>query len=173
MLDDEPRLFFMHFWANDDAKKLALGLKAALAQINIARLADVLGYPALRVADEVGYHIGRVASNASRDFGGAGSMISPSPSLRMIASSLGSSNARGIRTAWFRPFLKSLTCRSETIGIPNCIGLSMCKDVAPVDRVQAADRVSGPADFRALVTGCALPRIAAIFASRRDQAARP
>jgi hypothetical protein len=36
MLDDEPRLFFMHFWANDDAKKLALGLKAALAQINIA-----------------------------------------------------------------------------------------------------------------------------------------
>jgi hypothetical protein len=37
MLDDEPRLFFMHFWANDDAKKLALGLKAALAQINIAR----------------------------------------------------------------------------------------------------------------------------------------
>ena len=37
MLDDQPRLFFMHFWANDDAKKLAEGLKAALAQINIAR----------------------------------------------------------------------------------------------------------------------------------------
>jgi hypothetical protein len=37
MLDDEPRLFFMHFWANDDAKKLAEGLKAALAQINVAR----------------------------------------------------------------------------------------------------------------------------------------
>ena len=37
MLNDEPRLFFMHFWANDDAKKLAEGLKAALAQINIAR----------------------------------------------------------------------------------------------------------------------------------------
>jgi hypothetical protein len=37
MLDDEPRLFFMHFWANDDAKKLAEGLKAALAQINIAK----------------------------------------------------------------------------------------------------------------------------------------
>lgn len=30
MLDDEPRLFFMHFWANDDALKLANGLKAAL-----------------------------------------------------------------------------------------------------------------------------------------------
>jgi hypothetical protein len=37
MLDEEPRLFFMHFWANDDAKKLAEGLKAALAQINIAK----------------------------------------------------------------------------------------------------------------------------------------
>jgi hypothetical protein len=37
MLDDEPRLFFMHFWANDDAKKLAEGLKAALALVNIAK----------------------------------------------------------------------------------------------------------------------------------------
>ena len=37
MLDDQPRLFFMHFWAIDDAKKLAEGLKAALAQINIAK----------------------------------------------------------------------------------------------------------------------------------------
>ncbi len=37
MLDDEPRLFFMHFWADDDAKKLALGLQAALAQINTAK----------------------------------------------------------------------------------------------------------------------------------------
>jgi len=37
MLDDQPHLFFMHFWANDDAKKLAEGLKAALAQINIVK----------------------------------------------------------------------------------------------------------------------------------------
>ena len=37
MLDDQPRLFFMHFWANGDAKKLAEGLKAALAQINIVK----------------------------------------------------------------------------------------------------------------------------------------
>jgi hypothetical protein len=37
MLDDEPRLFFMHFWANDDAEKLAKGLRAALDKINIAR----------------------------------------------------------------------------------------------------------------------------------------
>ena len=37
MLGDEPRMFFMHFWANDDAKKLATGLKAALSHIAIAR----------------------------------------------------------------------------------------------------------------------------------------
>jgi hypothetical protein len=37
MLDDEPRLFFMHFWANDNAAKLATGLRKALDQINLAR----------------------------------------------------------------------------------------------------------------------------------------
>jgi Domain of Unknown Function (DUF1259) len=30
MLDEQPRLFFMHFWANDEALKLARGLRAAL-----------------------------------------------------------------------------------------------------------------------------------------------
>jgi hypothetical protein len=30
MLEEEPRLFFMHFWANDDAIRLAHGLRAAL-----------------------------------------------------------------------------------------------------------------------------------------------
>ena len=34
MLTEEPRLFFMHFWANDDAMKLAKGLRAALDQTN-------------------------------------------------------------------------------------------------------------------------------------------
>ncbi len=37
MLDDQPHLYFMHFWANDDAVKLAEGLKAALAQVNVAK----------------------------------------------------------------------------------------------------------------------------------------
>jgi hypothetical protein len=37
MLNDQPHLYFMHFWANDDAVKLAEGLKAALAQVNIAK----------------------------------------------------------------------------------------------------------------------------------------
>jgi hypothetical protein len=37
MLDDEPRLFFMHFWANDDAAKLARGLRSALDKVNVAR----------------------------------------------------------------------------------------------------------------------------------------
>jgi Domain of Unknown Function (DUF1259) len=30
MIDEQPRLFFMHFWANDDATKLARGLRAAI-----------------------------------------------------------------------------------------------------------------------------------------------
>ena len=37
MLGDDPRLVFMHFWANDDAKNLAAGLKAALSHIAIVK----------------------------------------------------------------------------------------------------------------------------------------
>jgi Domain of Unknown Function (DUF1259) len=37
MLMEEPRLFFMHFWANDDAVKLANGLRAALDKTNSAK----------------------------------------------------------------------------------------------------------------------------------------
>jgi hypothetical protein len=37
MLTENPRLFFMHFWANDDAQKLAHGLRAALDQMNIKK----------------------------------------------------------------------------------------------------------------------------------------
>ena len=37
MLDDQPRLFFMHFWANDDAAKLAAGLRAALDKVDLAK----------------------------------------------------------------------------------------------------------------------------------------
>ncbi|KAF2991523.1 DUF1259 domain-containing protein (plasmid) [Methylocystis sp. MJC1] len=36
MLDDEPRLFFVHFWANDDAVKLAHGLRAGLDTLHVA-----------------------------------------------------------------------------------------------------------------------------------------
>ncbi|SRR6266571_2842821 len=36
-LMDTPRLFSMHFWANDDPVKLAQGLKAALSQTNSAK----------------------------------------------------------------------------------------------------------------------------------------
>ena len=37
MLTEQPRLFFMHFWANDDAMKLAKGLRAALDVTNSAK----------------------------------------------------------------------------------------------------------------------------------------
>jgi hypothetical protein len=39
MLTETPRLFFMHFWANDDAVKLARGLRAALDKTNVANQA--------------------------------------------------------------------------------------------------------------------------------------
>jgi hypothetical protein len=37
MLDEQPRLFFIHFWAHDDAAKLAAGLRAALERTAIAK----------------------------------------------------------------------------------------------------------------------------------------
>jgi hypothetical protein len=37
MLMEEPRLFFMHFWANDDAEKLARGLRSAIEKTNSAK----------------------------------------------------------------------------------------------------------------------------------------
>jgi Domain of Unknown Function (DUF1259) len=37
MVGEEPRVFFVHFWANDDALKLANGLGAALKTVNVAR----------------------------------------------------------------------------------------------------------------------------------------
>jgi len=33
LIDEDPRLYFMHFWANDDAVKLAAGLRSALDQM--------------------------------------------------------------------------------------------------------------------------------------------
>lgn len=37
MLQEEPRLFFMHFWANGDTLKLARGLRAALDKVDVQR----------------------------------------------------------------------------------------------------------------------------------------
>jgi len=37
MIDDSPHLFFMHFWANDDAQRLAGALRTALALANLKR----------------------------------------------------------------------------------------------------------------------------------------
>ena len=37
MLTEQPRVFFMHFWANDDALKLAKGIRAALDKTAIAK----------------------------------------------------------------------------------------------------------------------------------------
>ena len=37
MIDEQPRLFFMHFWADDDAIKLAKGLRMALDQMAVEK----------------------------------------------------------------------------------------------------------------------------------------
>ena len=37
MLDETPRLFFMHFWANDDAAKLAGALRSALDRMHVKK----------------------------------------------------------------------------------------------------------------------------------------
>jgi len=37
MLDEQPRMFFVHFWANADAIKLAKGLQAALQRVAVAK----------------------------------------------------------------------------------------------------------------------------------------
>ncbi|MDQ3606118.1 MAG: DUF1259 domain-containing protein [Gemmatimonadota bacterium] len=40
MLTEEPRLFFMHFWANGDALDLARGLRAAIDRVNVAGVGE-------------------------------------------------------------------------------------------------------------------------------------
>jgi hypothetical protein len=37
MIDEQPRTFFVHFWAVDDAVKLAGGLRAALDKVKLAK----------------------------------------------------------------------------------------------------------------------------------------
>lgn len=38
MLEEQPRLFFLHFWANDDALRLATGLRAALDKVDVRKV---------------------------------------------------------------------------------------------------------------------------------------
>ena len=37
MLGETPRLYYMHFWANDDATTVAAGLRAALDRMAVKR----------------------------------------------------------------------------------------------------------------------------------------
>lgn len=43
MLAEEPRLFFVHFWANDDAVKLAGALRSALDRVGVKRKSSEAG----------------------------------------------------------------------------------------------------------------------------------
>jgi DNA-binding beta-propeller fold protein YncE len=49
-LDDQPHPYFAHLWANNDAVRLAEGLKAALARINIAKGCFVFARAILLIA---------------------------------------------------------------------------------------------------------------------------
>ncbi len=51
MLDEQPRLFFMHFWANDDELKLARGLRAALDKTARGPRQDCIGKDVMRESD--------------------------------------------------------------------------------------------------------------------------
>lgn len=112
------------------------------ADRGVADSGHACGDDALRVADQIGNNVGvqeisrhnargvgwgsaisgnsssigaNVARSARSDLGVASSMISVAPSFRMIASEPGSAKARGIRTAWLRPFLNSRTRCSTVI----------------------------------------------------------
>jgi hypothetical protein len=37
MMGETPRLFFMHFWGDNDAPDLARGLRAALDKMNVKK----------------------------------------------------------------------------------------------------------------------------------------
>jgi len=41
MLDEQPPLFFLHFWANDNAEKLARGLRAAIDKTTSASIQNM------------------------------------------------------------------------------------------------------------------------------------
>jgi hypothetical protein len=43
MLHGSPELYFMHFWAEGDATKIAAGLKAALAELKNSLAAEHAG----------------------------------------------------------------------------------------------------------------------------------
>jgi Domain of Unknown Function (DUF1259) len=55
MIDDSPHLFFMHFWANDDAQKLAQGLRAALVALFRWKVSDPLLMGVTAVAGLIAY----------------------------------------------------------------------------------------------------------------------
>ena len=132
------------FGGNDDAG----------ADLGFADFANPLQHQSRRVANEVRDYIGikqvarqistclgggsgiggnsssigwSVASNSSSDPSATGSIISREPSFRIITSSPGSSNSRGIRTAWFRPFLKSLARRLRPLSVLDAISRSICQ----------------------------------------------
>src|SRR5262245_4376748 len=142
----------MQFCGDDDAG----------TDLRLTNLLYMVRYASMRVSYEVGHDVGieqiahqrsigsvassgtggnfssigfSLSSTARRDFGGVRSMINRSPFLRMMASFPGSSNSRGIRTAWFLPFLNSFTCCSRFL----CFRLSgICFSICQLRELSSA-----------------------------------
>ena len=92
MLNDEPRLFFMHFWANDDAQKLAKGLRAALDQSQGRRRGRALDHASAVSRPSHRLAIGPGCSPGGR-FGPSPTATSPS-CCRCISPGSGSRRSR-------------------------------------------------------------------------------
>ena len=133
MLDDQPRLFFMHFWANDDAQKLAQGLKAALAHDQhrqelsmLARAMLLAGWQAVgppRLVARDGGRAGTARHSRRRSRSArsaAGSTISPS-----IRSGSGCLSPSSATTAWAWSIWQRARCcaRSTVSSEPQGVGL--------------------------------------------------
>ncbi len=69
MLRDDPRLFFMHFWANDDATALARGVRAALdAPTTLAQATSPGGQTSMTPSEkEAQARLGRAGYTQVRD----------------------------------------------------------------------------------------------------------
>src|SRR4029077_19850412 len=127
----------------------------ARANVVLADFGDPLCRFTLRIPDQVGndvcvQHVARQSTFSGSGTGSAisgkysssgfivlskatsprlrtGAITRRSPSRCMIASSPGSSNSTGMRTAWLRPLRNSLTCRRSDIGLLLAYANDICQ----------------------------------------------
>jgi hypothetical protein len=67
MLEEQPRLHFMHFWASDDAMKLAKGLRTALDQDQFRQTEVSRSKPSIPQANCTAFALARLQLFPGRD----------------------------------------------------------------------------------------------------------